>query len=137
VSYPGHAADSSCWRPLVTGFSIRLVVPYFGERPSYLPLVVTSMAHNPDIDWLLITEAPVRDAPNVTVQLCDFAGLVARIERKFDFEVSLERPYKLCGLRPAFGEIFRDELAGYDFWGHSDLDVVFGRIRKHLPPRGI
>jgi hypothetical protein len=30
--------------------------------------------------------------------------------------------------------VFREELAGYDFWGHSDLDVVFGRIRDHLPP---
>jgi hypothetical protein len=92
------------------------------------------MAHNPDIDWLLITEAPVSGAPpNVTVHLCDFVDLVARIQSHFSFEVSLERPYKLCDFRPAFGEIFRDELAGYDFWGHSDLDVVFGRIREHLP----
>jgi hypothetical protein len=119
----------------VTGPSIRLVVPYFGERPSYFPLVVRSMAHNPDVDWLLITDAPVRDAPpNVAVQLCAFADLVARIQRHFPFTISLERPYKLCDFRPAFGDIFRDELAGFDFWGHSDLDVLFGRIRKHLPP---
>ena len=56
-----------------------------------------------------------------------------RIQSHFDFEISLERPYKLCDFRPAFGEIFADELAGYDFWGHSDLDVIFGRIRDHLP----
>ena len=29
--------------------------------------------------------------------------------------------------------MFADELAGYDFWGHCDLDVVFGRVRDHLP----
>ncbi|HWH99303.1 MAG TPA: DUF6625 family protein, partial [Propionibacteriaceae bacterium] len=57
-----------------------------------------------------------------------------RIQGSFDFAISLERPYKLCDFRPAFGEIFADELAGYDFWGHSDLDVIFGRIRDHLPP---
>jgi hypothetical protein len=119
----------------VTRPSIRLVVPYFGERPSYFPLVVTSMAHNPDVDWLLITDVPVDDAPpNVAVQLCGFTDLVTRIQSHFGFRISLERPYKLCDFRPAFGEIFRDELAGYDFWGHSDLDVVFGRIRDHLPP---
>ena len=56
-----------------------------------------------------------------------------RVRSFFDFEISLERPYKLCDFRPAFGEIFADELAGYDFWGHSDLDVVFGRIREQLP----
>ena len=115
--------------------SIRLVVPYFGERPSYLPLVVRSMAANPDVHWLLFTDRPVPDAPaNVSVRRCEFTDLAARIQSHFDFEISLERPYKLCDFRPAFGEVFAAELAGYDFWGHCDLDVIFGRIRDHLPP---
>jgi hypothetical protein len=115
--------------------SMRLVVPHFGDRPSWFPLVVRSMASNPDVHWLLYTERPVADAPpNVTVQLCEFEDLAARIRAHFAFEISLGRPYKLCDFRPAFGEIFAAELAGYDFWGHSDLDVIFGRIRDHLPP---
>jgi hypothetical protein len=119
----------------VTGPSIRLVVPYFGERPSYLPLVLRSMAANPDVHWLVITDEPLPDAPpNVSVRLCRFPDLVARIQRHFDFAISLARPYKLCDFRPAFGEVFAEELAGYDFWGHSDLDVIFGRVREHLPP---
>src|SRR3712207_6713977 len=119
----------------VTWPSIRLVVPYFGERPSYLPLVVRSMAHNPDVHWLLFTDAPVPGAPpNVTVHLGTFDDLAARIQQHFDFPISLRQPYKLCDFRPAFGEIFREELAGYDFWGHCDLDVIFGQIREHLPP---
>jgi Family of unknown function (DUF6625) len=128
-------AQLSVTVPPVTGPSIRLIVPYFGERPSYMPLVVKSMAHNPDIHWLVITDEPVRDAPpNVSVRLCGFADLVARIQTHFDFPISLATPYKLCDFRPAFGEVFQDDLAGYDFWGHCDLDVVFGRIRDHLPP---
>jgi hypothetical protein len=114
--------------------SIRLVVPHFGPRPAYFPLVLRSMAANPDVSWILLTEQPVPDPPpNVAVQLCTFADLARRIQSHFDFPISLERPYKLCDFRPAFGEIFADELAGYDFWGHSDLDVIFGRIRDHLP----
>jgi hypothetical protein len=119
----------------VAGPSIRLVVPYFGERPPYLPLVVRSMAGNPDVHWLLITDEPVPDAPpNVSVQLCEFRDLAARIQSHFDFEICLESPYKLCDFRPAFGEVFAEELTGFDFWGHCDLDVIFGRIRDHLPP---
>ena len=114
--------------------SIRLVVPHFGQRPAYFPLVVRSMAANPDVSWLLLTDQPVLDAPpNLVVQLCEFGDLAERIRSHFEFEISLQRPYKLCDFRPAFGEIFTDELAGYDFWGHCDLDVVFGRIREHLP----
>ncbi len=118
----------------MTSPSIRLVVPHFGPRPAYFPLVVRSMAANPDVSWLLLTEEPVPDVPpNVAVQLCRFDDLVKRIRSHFDFKISLESPYKLCDFRPAFGEIFTDELAGYDFWGHSDLDLIFGRIREHLP----
>jgi hypothetical protein len=115
--------------------SIRLVVPYFGERPTYFPLVVRSMAANPDVSWLLLTDQPVPDAPpNLVVHLCEFDDLAKRVRGFFfDVEVSLEQPYKLCDFRPAFGAIFAEELAGYDFWGHSDLDVIFGRIRDHLP----
>jgi hypothetical protein len=114
--------------------SMRLVVPHFGPRPAYFPLVVRSMAANPDVSWLLLTEQPVPDAPpNVAVQRCGFDDLAERIQGCFDFPISLQRPYKLCDFRPAFGEIFAEELAGYDFWGHCDLDVIFGRIRDHLP----
>jgi hypothetical protein len=35
---------------------------------------------------------------------------------------------KIHDFRPAFGELYRDELEGYDFWGHTDYDCVYGRI---------
>jgi hypothetical protein len=93
------------------------------------------MAANPDVHWLLLTDAAVPGTPpNVSVRMCDFATLAGRFQSHFDFPISLEQPYKLCDFRPAFGEIFREELAGYEFWGHCDLDVLFGRIREHLPP---
>jgi Family of unknown function (DUF6625) len=111
-----------------------LIVPHFGTRPPYLPLVLKSMAHNPDVRWLLITDRPVVGAPpNVAVHVCEFRDLVTRIQGCFDFPIALERPYKLCDFRPAYGEIFQREIAGYDFWGHCDLDVIFGRILEHLP----
>jgi len=114
--------------------SMRLIVPHFGNRPSWFPLVVRSMATNPDVHWLLFTDQPVAHAPpNLVVEVCEFEDLVARIRGHFPFEISLDRPYKLCDFRPAFGEIFADELSAYEFWGHCDLDVVFGRIREHLP----
>ena len=116
--------------------SLRLVVAHYGPRPPYLHLVLRSMACNPDVHWLMLTDRPLPGAPpNLEVRLCAFDDLARRIQGHFDFEISLERPYKLCDFRPAFGEIFSEELAGYDFWGHCDLDVVFGRIRRYLPPR--
>ena len=55
-----------------------------------------------------------------------------RIQRIFDFPISLERPYKLCDYKPSYGEVFKDELAGYDFWGNCDIDLVWGNIKKNF-----
>ena len=61
--------------------------------------------------------------------LRDFERL---FERKTGLGVSLELPYKVCDYKPAFGLIFEDYLHGVDFWGHCDVDVVWGNIRKFL-----
>ena len=119
----------------VTGPSIRLVVPYFGERPPYLALVVRSMAANPDVYWLLITDAPVPDAPpNVTRA----AVRVRRPRRPHPAATSTSRSAwsarTSCATSgPPSARCSPTELTGYDFWGHCDLDLVFGRIRDHLP----
>ena len=56
-------AEPGAMVPAVSSPSIRLVVPYFGERPAYFPLVVRSMAANPDVSWLLLTDQPVIGRP--------------------------------------------------------------------------
>jgi hypothetical protein len=30
----------------------------------------------------------------------------------------------------AYGEIFANELHEYDFWGFSDIDLIWGNIRN-------
>jgi len=39
---------------------------------------------------------------------------------------------KLCDYRPAFGEMYADEVEGFDFWGHTDLDCVYGRLWDYV-----
>lgn len=39
---------------------------------------------------------------------------------------------KLCDYRPALGEMYADELAGFDFWGHTDLDCVYGPVWDYV-----
>jgi hypothetical protein len=56
-----------------------------------------------------------------------------RVQATFDFPITLDRPYKLCDFRPAYGSILEDYLQNYDFWGYCDLDMIFGDIRKFCP----
>ena len=40
----------------------------------------------------------------------------------------------LCDLKPALGFIHQSEIAGYDYWGYGDLDVIYGDIRRFYTP---
>jgi hypothetical protein len=42
----------------------------------------------------------------------------------------LSRNYKLVDLKPAYGELFQEYLQGYDFWGYTDLDVLYGDLSR-------
>ncbi len=113
-------------------YKIAYVVPYFGKFPKGFQFWLLSCQCNPTIDWLIFTDDDTSYTYplNVKVTYCSFAYMRKRIEAVFDFPIALERPYKLCDYRPAYGEIFSDELEGYDLWGYCDIDLVWGDIRK-------
>jgi len=54
------------------------------------------------------------------------------IKAKIDREAMLEgRGYKICDYKPAFGVLFDDYLTDFDFWGHCDIDIIWGDIRSY------
>lgn len=113
---------------------IALLVPYFGKLPAYTSVFFETLRRNPDLELLLITDQVVDNAPqNVIVRRMSFAALRKHIQSKFDFPICLERPYKLCDYRPAYGYIFDEMLQDYTFWGHCDLDMVLGDVCRFLP----
>ena len=114
--------------------SICLVVCYFGTLPAYLDCVLRSCAANPDIDWLILTDDPTPRPlpPNVRFQPATLAGLQKKFSATLGFEVSLAHPRLLCHFKAAYGLLFEEMLAPYDFWGHCDLDMIFGDLRKFL-----
>lgn len=114
---------------------IALIIPYFGKFPNYFPLFLNSCRHNPTIDWLLVTDNADSYAypENVRVIRMTFSELRERFQCCFDFDISLETPYKLCDFKPAYGFLFREWLAEYDFWGHCDMDLLFGDLRHFFP----
>jgi hypothetical protein len=114
--------------------SIAFVVPYVGSWPSWFPAYLQSCRYNPSIRWIFYTDCELPSTVPANVEfvrgsLRDFERLV---ERKTGLTVSVELPYKLCDYKPGFGLIFADFLDGVDFWGHCDVDLVWGNIRKFL-----
>lgn len=114
--------------------SICLIVPYFGRFPNYFDMWLYSCGRNRSVSFLLISnnERPENLPDNFIYIKEDFAATVARFQRCFDFPICLDSPYKFCDFRPAFGEVFAEELRGFDFWGFVDVDLILGNIRKWL-----
>lgn len=117
-------------------YSILLICPYFGKLPEFqFPLWLKSCKYNPTIDWLIITDdkTSYEYPSNVKVLYTDWNSFRNRVQSVFDFPISLDKPFKVCDFRPAFGEIFGKELSSYDFWGHTDCsDTIYGDLRAFL-----
>lgn len=113
---------------------IRMIVPYFGKLPEVFPIWLKSCEYNKTIDFLVYTDDKTRyDWPdNVVVRYTTFDKIRKLVQSKFDFEIALNAPYKLCDFKPAYGYIFSEDLVGYDFWGHCDIDLIWGNIRKFV-----
>lgn len=114
--------------------TIAYIVPYFGKLPELFPFWLNSCRHNTTVDWFLfIDDQRAFEYPgNVHVKYMTFSDLIELIGIKFDYNICLDRPYKLCDFRIAYGEIFGDNIKGYDFWGFCDLDLIWGDIRHFL-----
>lgn len=114
-----------------------LVLPFFtggGPMPSYANLFFETVARNPELDLLVLSDCGWYEprSANVTYVACTLVDVRERVQALFDFEVSLDAPYKLCDYRPAYGLIFADYLRGYDFWGNCDLDMAFGDFSRFV-----
>lgn len=115
---------------------IVIIAVYFGELPKYLNLWLKSCSYNKDIDFLLVTNDSIHeniDVPkNVYLKQMNMQQLIQLIEKNTGVKPNIKKAYKLCDFRPAYGDIFKEDIKKYDFWGHCDLDMIFGDIRKFI-----
>lgn len=113
---------------------ILLIIPYFGSWPFWLDFFLLSCRHNPTVNWLIVGDsAPPENAPdNVEFRQVNYADYLGFISTRLGITFAPARPYKLCDLKPMYGYLHQNDVAGYDFWGFCDLDVVFGNLRSFL-----
>ena len=113
---------------------IILILPYFGNFRNDFYFWMKSVEYNNSVDFLIFTDNTLSNIPsNVRVVQCQLEDIENMAIQKLGVVVKLSgRPYKLCDLRPAYGEIFSNYLNGYDYWGHCDSDLIFGNIRSFI-----
>ena len=112
--------------------SIVIIFPYFGILPVQYRMWRASALKNPTVDFMFFTDADVEPAKNIIVHKMQFEDFQKIAQQAFDFPIVLDRPYKLCEYKQAYGYMLHDYIKDYDFWGFGDLDLVYGDLRSFL-----
>lgn len=110
------------------------LVPYTGRWPRWCKLFFDSVGRNPVIDVIVActTVPPCTLPPNVRLYELTSGELSSRFGKATGLNVGIISGHKLCDFRPFFGLAFADLLAGYEFWGFCDIDLVLGDLSKFL-----
>lgn len=113
-----------------------ILATYFGPLPRGIELWVRSIRHNPEISWVVVCDDPEAlekcRGPNITV-------IIDTLDHVFDYFAGRlgtrplrSRPYKLCDFRPVYWMLLEKYGLKCDYWGHCDLDVLFGDVQTSL-----
>lgn len=106
---------------------------YFGKFPNYFDLWLKSAKKNETINFMIFTDQTgYKNLSNVSFVHFTLEEMKKLASKKIGMEVYLDRPYKCCDFKPAYGVIFEDFLCDYDYWGHCDFDLIWGDIRFFL-----
>ncbi|MDR1501943.1 MAG: hypothetical protein LBT43_05760 [Prevotella sp.] len=110
------------------------IIPYIGSLPWYFPYFLHSCKFNPSIDFIILSDSPILEEYSENVKFIDYNidQFNEDASKVLGFEVVVDNGYKLCDFKPAYGYIFADLVKNYDFWGHCDVDIIFGNIRNFV-----
>lgn len=64
----------------------------------------------------------------------DLEGFKRRVKAKLGLDYpGKPGTGKVWDYRACLGYLYEDELIGYDYWGHTDFDCVYGKIDDFMP----
>jgi len=114
---------------------LAILTCYFGRLPWYFRYFFYSCGYNQTVDFYIITDDRSFEGQppaNVHFVFMSLDELREQASLQLGLAVRIDNAYKLCDLKPAYGIIFRDLVAGYSFWGHGDIDMIYGNIRSFI-----
>jgi len=120
---------------MISSPSIAILTCWYGEYPWYFPYFIKSCQYNPTIDFIILTDntTVIPNKPeNLKIIYKTLEEFKINASAKLGFKVTVDTPYKLCDFKPAYGFLFPEIIAPYSFWGHGDIDMVYGNVRGFM-----
>lgn len=97
-----------------------MIVPWFGPLPEWMPLYRRNIGRLEQHGYDFLFDH-------------DLAGFKRRVKRRIGIDCPIVAGgSKIHDYRATFGALYADEIKGYDFWGHTDFDCVYGRVEQFV-----
>lgn len=99
------------------------LIPWFGKYPEWIHKWVGN------IEYLKSMGYEYKIYSNLKLfkeRVHDILGIDCNI---------VEGTGKAWDFRPALGKLFPEDVKGYDYWGHTDFDCVYGDVAKFIPDK--
>lgn len=97
-----------------------LITPWFGPEPPWMDYYWRNAdrLHAYGYDWLVRTDLP---------------SFKHRVQTMLDVDCPITHgSSKIHDYRATFGVLYQDMIHDYDFWGHTDFDMVYGRVQEYV-----
>lgn len=117
---------------------VAIIIPYFGKWPVWMDFYLYTCSMQKMVDFLYFTDCgiPKKTYPNTKFFETDYPLYCRRVSESLGINFNPGHgAYKLCGCKPFYGIIHKDELKGYDYWGFADIDVIYGDLSDMLNER--
>ncbi len=119
---------------------IALFAPYFtkprGKLPAWFEYWQKSASCNGEIDFFVPTNVDIsqyKKYENIHFICMSAEEFWNKLDNILGFKV-YRGYYKTAEYRVFFGILFKDIIRGYDYWGTSEFDVIYGDVMKYLRP---
>ena len=114
---------------------IILIQLWLGKIPDYFWFHYETTKNIIGVDFLFVTDQDiVLDSKNYVVVKTTKEKIESLLLDKLNSPIILKNNKKVCDLKPCYGELFESYLDGYDYYGHYDIDTLFGNFNSWLTP---
>ena len=113
---------------------VAILAVYFGRLPSYFEYTKKGIHFNKDFNWFIFSDQfeTITIDKNITYIPISFKEINLRLKALFNDDFNISSPYKLIDLRPLYADLFYDYIKDYNWWGFTDLDVIYGDFSKFI-----
>jgi hypothetical protein len=112
---------------------IILIQLWFGEIPDYFWYHYETTKDILGFDFILFTDQNIKlNSKNYKVVNITKEDIELKLLEKLNYEIKIPNNKKTCDLKSSFGDLFKEYILDYEYFGCYDIDTLFGEVYKGI-----